>query len=325
MTIIGQVALSWNDLCNRFANLFWIILGAGFSPIPLAAWNSIPADRTQRNMLRAAAKAALPYYRIETRYPTALADVDWLIVEAGKLEDVRNDAIHSPLLLLGSGGWPAVGQPIMIEPAEIPLTFQRGSTGSKRPSPAGLIIPDYALANPRALKLAQKDLLPEFRWCRDTAIALRDYCDRVADALVRAPTMASKTSAASASASQFPPSPPNSPKITRAPASIISGVTSISHAGLSRPAASTSCAWYVKPIVPDFGHSKIGTGSCTFRKNFGFTPAPPQYCRKSNRVATIADRNPFFNLKYCLFVAAWKRLRLRDANFRSPHIVPGIV
>jgi hypothetical protein len=69
----------------------------------------------------------------------------------------------------------------------------------------------------------------------------------------------------------------------------------------------------------DFGRSKIGTSSYTFKKNCGFTLALLQYCHKSNRIATIPDHNPL-----SLFVAAWKRLPLRNANLRGPHIVVGI-
>lgn len=76
--------------------------------------------------------------------------------------------------------------------------------------------------------------------------------------------------------------------------------------------------------VIDFGRRKTGTGSCTFRKNCSLTPAPPQCCSNSNRVATVQDRNPP-NLKYRLFIAARKRLSLRNANLRGQHAVPGIV
>jgi hypothetical protein len=55
---IGQVVLSWNDLCAVLAGLFWTILGGGYENVPLAVWNSIPSDRTQRIMLRDAVKWA---------------------------------------------------------------------------------------------------------------------------------------------------------------------------------------------------------------------------------------------------------------------------
>ena len=163
---IGQVAPSWNDLCNRLGNLFWILLGAGFSEVPLAVWNSVPSDRSQRKMLRDMAKVAVRHFSIDEKYPSAADDIKWLIGEAEKLEDTRNDAIHSPLLTFPplSGGGP-----------------------DQAPALARQIIPDFGLGNPRARKLAEKDLLAEFRWCRDTAIVLRDYCDRVADALLGPP------------------------------------------------------------------------------------------------------------------------------------------
>lgn len=83
------------------------------------------------------------------------------------------------------------------------------------------------------------------------------------------------------------------------------------------------CLGHCWLAVIDFGRRKTGTGS-SFRKNCSLTPAPPQYCSDSNRVATIQNRNSL-NLKYHLFIAAWNRLLLRDANLRGPHTVPGII
>jgi hypothetical protein len=73
----------------------------------------------------------------------------------------------------------------------------------------------------------------------------------------------------------------------------------------------------------DFGRSKLGTGSFSFKKNWGFTPAPLHYRYQLRPGAAIPDHNPM-NPKYRLFIEAWKRLPLPVANLIGPHIVRGI-
>ena len=73
----------------------------------------------------------------------------------------------------------------------------------------------------------------------------------------------------------------------------------------------------------DFGRSKLGTGAFSFKKNWGFTPAPLHYRYKLRPGAALPDHNPL-NPKYRLFIAAWKRLPLPVANLIGPHIVRGI-
>ena len=73
--------------------------------------------------------------------------------EVDKLEDARNTAIHSPLLAKSDSN-------VLILGLSIPIRS---------------VAPNLGLKNFRATKLAQKDLLTEFRWCRDAALLLRDY------------------------------------------------------------------------------------------------------------------------------------------------------
>lgn len=104
-------------------------------------------------MLKALIKS--PNKRLST-YPRLVEDLSWLLQEADKLEDKRNDAIHSPLVFLDFDGDPTL---------------------------KGYVIPFDAFGNPRALKLAQKDLLAEFRWCRDASIVLRHFATDLYDAV----------------------------------------------------------------------------------------------------------------------------------------------
>ena len=61
--------------------------------------------------------------------------------------------------------------------------------------------------------------------------------------------------------------------------------------------------------VFDYGRSKIGTGSYSFKKNWGFTPQPLFYEFYLVKSTAMPDINPL-NPKYRLFIAAWKRLPL---------------
>jgi len=73
----------------------------------------------------------------------------------------------------------------------------------------------------------------------------------------------------------------------------------------------------------DFGRSKTGTGAYSFKKNWGFEPAPLAYRFRLAPGASIPDINPL-NPKYRMFIAAWKRLPLPVANLLGPPIVRGL-
>jgi FemAB-related protein (PEP-CTERM system-associated) len=73
----------------------------------------------------------------------------------------------------------------------------------------------------------------------------------------------------------------------------------------------------------DFGRSKLGTGSFSFKKNWGFNAAPLHYRYKLRPGGAIPDHNPL-NPKYRLFIETWKRLPLPVANLIGPRIVRGI-
>ncbi len=69
--------------------------------------------------------------------------------------------------------------------------------------------------------------------------------------------------------------------------------------------------------VFDYGRSKIGTGSYSFKKNWGFTPEPLFYEFYLVKSESMPDINPL-NPKYQLFIAAWKRLPLAVSQFVGP-------
>jgi hypothetical protein len=95
---------------------------------------------------------------INWKRPNLPDDVRLLLAEVGKLEDLRNDAIHSPLFFAPNSIY--------------------GSKGEK-------VVPASWLLNPRASSLAKRaDLLSAFRYCRNAAIILSDFAREMDFALV---------------------------------------------------------------------------------------------------------------------------------------------
>lgn len=161
---IGQASLAWNSLNEQLGNIFWVITGGG--PLdwqPLEIWQSMNLDRPKREMLRAAANRPKPGF--SKAFPSAVEDIKWLCGEADKLEDIRNNTIHAPLVMTA------------------PKTDALNSKDKKRLHEISQIEPQAFYLNRRAARLSNKDLLSEFRWCRDTALTLRDYSESLFSAL----------------------------------------------------------------------------------------------------------------------------------------------
>jgi hypothetical protein len=71
--------------------------------------------------------------------------------------------------------------------------------------------------------------------------------------------------------------------------------------------------------VFDYGRSKQGTGSFSFKKNWGFKPEPLHYSYHLVRANALPDVNPL-NPKYRLFIETWKRLPTAVTNVIGPRI-----
>jgi hypothetical protein len=105
-------------------------------------------------MLRAATKQV---YAIRVMSPfKALDDIEWVLNQADKIEDLRNDALHSPVILLGT-------------------------KAKARPAP------NHYFGHVRARKLSERDFIAEFRRFRATATKLRDFVGRLDLALLNYP------------------------------------------------------------------------------------------------------------------------------------------
>ena len=69
--------------------------------------------------------------------------------------------------------------------------------------------------------------------------------------------------------------------------------------------------------VFDYGRSKQGTGSFSFKKNWGFIPQPLHYEYHLVKAHEMPEVNPN-NPKYRYFIEVWKRLPLPVANAIGP-------
>jgi hypothetical protein len=161
---LGQLALAWNDLQESLAALFWSLMnpppmeGDTVNYTPLHVWASIKSDRTQREMLKAISKHPPTFWN----RPEINTDVCWLVNRASELENLRNDAIHSPL-----------------------FSVSKSIYGGFDLNPREKVAPAYWLFNPRAINLSKREnLLTEFRYCRDLAITLADYAQLIDRSLI---------------------------------------------------------------------------------------------------------------------------------------------
>jgi hypothetical protein len=99
-------------------------------------------------MLLAATKADIS--NILPWFPELLEDLEWVLGKANIVEDVRDDALHSPLSLVKNTN--------MVE-----------------------VLPAIGLGSPRAIRLTTKHILSEYRWCRDMSITLRQFISEIDD------------------------------------------------------------------------------------------------------------------------------------------------
>jgi FemAB-related protein (PEP-CTERM system-associated) len=72
--------------------------------------------------------------------------------------------------------------------------------------------------------------------------------------------------------------------------------------------------------VFDYGRSKQGTGSYSFKKNWGFEPQPLFYEYCLYKHDSIPQNNPN-NAKYKLLIETWRRMPIGLANWLGPFIV----
>lgn len=73
----------------------------------------------------------------------------------------------------------------------------------------------------------------------------------------------------------------------------------------------------------DYGRSKQGTGSYSFKKNWGFEPTPLHYEYHLVKAKDVPEVNPM-NPKYQLFIKLWRKMPLPVTQWLGPHIVKNL-
>jgi hypothetical protein len=149
-TELGKLVYAWNELHEHCGELFEAVMRPKQHGTSLAVWRCTESDRTQRKMLRYATEAMR--WKETKRRSSVKKDIIWLLDKSDALADGRNDAIHSPFAIFTDKG------------------------GTR-------IVPLYFFGNPRAIKLMDKDLITEFKWCYARAHALSGFASRMAYAL----------------------------------------------------------------------------------------------------------------------------------------------
>jgi hypothetical protein len=162
--VIGQLALAWNAFHESLAGIFYLLLSRQSElhedededrdQRPIALWASANFGRAKRQMLKAVVETERD--EITKAFPGLKDDLLWILAQADKLEDSRNNSVHYPLIDAGFSLIP------------------------------GWVIPNLLYGNERAKRLVPKegqpipkDILAEFRWCRDAALVLRDFTEAI--------------------------------------------------------------------------------------------------------------------------------------------------
>jgi hypothetical protein len=178
-TLIGQVALTWNELHENLCLIFMQLMRHDLFGPSISVWQSSQADRAKRAMLDAALKAlqtsdeerSVPEPGDKRRAETHKL-IAWLLNEITPIEDRRNDAVHAPLTVLGPGYFRALKASGWGDMSGSP-----GSPGA---------VPYRVLSNVRAHKVAARtekhalrDLREEYAHTRDVTAVLSEFAIRL--------------------------------------------------------------------------------------------------------------------------------------------------
>lgn len=147
---LGKVAHAWNHMQEHIGLLFCEVADLHDS-MGMAIWHALRSDRSQRDLLEAAAEVASITADWICDIPQAKADIDWLLKKVNALGDGRNSAIHAPILNM-------IGGEAELHPFTV-------------------------FGNPNAEKLRGKDILAEFEWYESYFIALRRFAAQLTRAL----------------------------------------------------------------------------------------------------------------------------------------------
>jgi hypothetical protein len=147
---IGEATLSWNHLHVELGMLFATVSGGGYVNEFFEKWSAIRSDAQKCKLLLETAEASLNL--TSQRDQKAFAEVTWLLDSVHDLADDRNTVTHAAL--------------------------------TSTPT-ASIVFPNAWPGDRFAQRLEGYDVLAAYRRLRDTAILLRDYAGRLAQALAR--------------------------------------------------------------------------------------------------------------------------------------------
>lgn len=182
---IGQAVLAWNDLHKWLGVLLESILfprGSGDSSHLYSFWEAMTQDRAARDLLKAAAshKFSLRVHGPGSDGAASMEKIKWLLGQVDRLEQLRNDIVHTTLIRDASN--------------IVQVSCEDGAS--------------------RAARLRSRpDLLAEIHWCRDVALALRDYVldlDRALESVHG--TLPDIPSLPNRGQKKSPPNPPRQPQ-----------------------------------------------------------------------------------------------------------------
>jgi hypothetical protein len=147
---LGEATMAWNDFHMVLSCLFGVATRIPNKLAPDAMWNALKSDRAQREMLEALVGLNVINYKIWQRLR---AEIEWVLKQATKLEDLRNNLLHSPALM----------------------------------DEFGEVFAWHHLGHKRAKHFAGKDVLQEAKYFYDTVIVLREYTETLIENLNLAP------------------------------------------------------------------------------------------------------------------------------------------
>lgn len=146
---IGQASLAWNSLHEALGMLFESVVEGQTNMRSI--WYSQDFDRPRRKLLEAAIEGRSNHWIGSDPNAKHCEPILFILRETSKLEDARNNMIHSPLVFMSP---------------ELADMLDKDAAG---------VVPYDWYGNPRARRLLRKNLLIEFRWLRDSATALTNY------------------------------------------------------------------------------------------------------------------------------------------------------
>jgi hypothetical protein len=154
-TALGQLIFTWNDLHEQLAIIYWTL--SGYNDAAIDEWSKPKVDVQKRKLIRKWINALSPAHRAMAAQ--MYEDIIWLLEELDHLTDYRNDAAHAPLT---------------FEPESFLTSLKDHTAG---------VVSNTVWKNQRAMNLARKNVLAEFRRQRDITMKLRDYALNIERAL----------------------------------------------------------------------------------------------------------------------------------------------